>query len=102
MRLVIGGCAQGKLSYVMDRYGMQESCVMDGVLEMTCVSQDKVIVNHFHQWVKSCMEHEENPEQLIEEFLEKNQDCIIISDEVGNGIVPMAPLSYQHPASCPQ
>ena len=72
MRLVIGGCAQGKLSYVMDRYGMQESCVMDGVLEMTCVSQEIVIVNHFHQWVKRCMEHEENPEQLIEEFLEKN------------------------------
>lgn len=96
MRLVIGGYAQGKLSYVLDRYGEQDSCVMDRELEMTHVSQHKVIVNHFHTWVRSCMETGENPEQMIEEFLKKNPDCIIVSDEVGNGIVPMEPIEREY------
>lgn len=96
MRLVIGGFAQGKFSYVMEQYGMQDSCVMDSMLEMTPVSQDKVIVNHFHRWVRKCLEMGENPEQMIEEFLGKNPDCVIISDEVGNGIVPMEPFEREY------
>jgi len=57
MRLIIGGYAQGKLNYVMERYGEKEWYVMDGTLEMTTVSYNKVIVNHFHKWVRSCMEN---------------------------------------------
>lgn len=96
MRLVIGGYAQGKLAYVMKKYNMQDSYVMDDILEMTQVSYGNKIVNHFHKWVRDCMEKGENPEQMIEEFLKKNPDCIIISDEVGNGIVPMEPFEREY------
>ena len=30
-----------------------------------------------------------NPEEEVERFLQENPDVIIISDEIGNGIVPM-------------
>lgn len=96
MKLIIGGYAQGKLSYVMNQYVMQDCYVMEGILEMPSVLHENVIVNHFHKWVRSCMENDMNPEQIIEKFMEQNPDCIIISDEVGNGIVPMEPFEREY------
>lgn len=96
MRLVIGGYVQGKFSYVMERYGIQEAVVLDGTMEMTTMLQKNVIINHFHKWVKGCLEKGRNPEPMLEEFLKKNPNCIIISDEVGNGIVPMEPFEREY------
>lgn len=96
MRLVIGGYAQGKVSYVMERYGIQETVVLDGTIEMTTMSQKNVVMNHFHKWVKCCLEKGKNPDPMLEEFLENNPNCIIISDEVGNGIVPMEPFEREY------
>ncbi|MBQ2936470.1 MAG: bifunctional adenosylcobinamide kinase/adenosylcobinamide-phosphate guanylyltransferase [Lachnospiraceae bacterium] len=96
MRLVIGGYAQGKFSYVMERYGIQEAVVLDGTMEMTTMSQKNVVINHFHKWVKGCLEKGRNPDLMLEEFLENNPNCIIISDEVGNGIVPMEPFEREY------
>ena len=33
--------------------------------------------------------NEKNPEEEIKEFIRDNDNCVIISDEIGNGIVPM-------------
>lgn len=96
MRLVIGGYAQGKLAYVKEKYGMQDSVVLEGILDMTHVSHHKLILNHFHSWVRHSMEQGECPEQRIEEFLIQNPDCVIISDEVGNGIVPIEPFEREY------
>ena len=96
MRLVIGGYAQGKFSYVMERYGIQEAVVLDGTIKMTMMSQKNVVMNHFHKWVKGCLENGKAPEPMLEEFLEKNPNCIIISDEVGNGIVPIEPFEREY------
>ena len=37
------------------------------------------------------MERGESPRELFLEFLKEHEDCIVISDEVGNGIVPLDP-----------
>ncbi len=96
MKLVIGGYAQGKLDYVKENYDMQDSVILDGKIEMTHVSCKKMIVNHLHSWVRSSLEQGKCPEEEIEEFLEQNPDCILISDEVGNGIVPMEPFEREY------
>lgn len=96
MRLIIGGFAQGKLAYVMEQYGVQDAEVMNGMVKMTEVSCEKIVVNHFHKWVRSCMECGKDPKLLIEAFLEQNPQCIIISDEVGNGIVPMEAFEREY------
>lgn len=75
MELYIGGYAQGKLDYVKSLYG-----------------DSREIWNDFHLWVKEAVEEEKMPEIIEEEIflkIEKNPDIIIISDEIGNGIVPM-------------
>lgn len=89
MKLVIGGYAQGKLSYVLSKYHLQEDAVWDGALpDKASVQKETVVINHFHNWVKNCILEGGCPEAEMESFLKCYKNCIIISDEIGNGIVP--------------
>ncbi|MBD5543926.1 MAG: hypothetical protein HDR01_06745 [Lachnospiraceae bacterium] len=97
MKLVIGGTAQGKLEYVLLKYDLQKNNVWDGVLPNDIERKEKfVIINHFHQWVKSRMISGGCPEDEIMSFLDCNEDCIIICDEIGNGIVPIDPFEREY------
>ena len=73
MRLIIGGFAQGKLNYASSHYDLQECG----------------LINHFHEWMKERISQGGCPEEEIVKFLKEHPDCVIISDEIGNGIVPM-------------
>ena len=97
MKLIIGGTAQGKLEYVLLKYDAQKNMVWDGVLPNDMeLNGNIVIINHFHQWVKSRMVSGGCPEDEIMSFLDCNEDCIIICDEIGNGIVPIDPFEREY------
>jgi len=97
MKLIIGGTAQGKLEYVLLKYDVQKNMVWDGVLPNDRkLNKNIVIINHFHQWVKSRMVSGGCPEDEIMSFLDCNEDCIIICDEIGNGIVPIDPFEREY------
>lgn len=87
MRLVIGGYAQGKLSYVLRTYHLDEGQVVGG--EMPEGTDKTVVFNHLHSWVKERILAGGNPERELEMIVERWPDCILISDEIGNGIVPL-------------
>ncbi len=72
MELYIGGYAQGKLEYVRRQHP----------------EEDVRIKNGFHLWVRELMEEGKDPEAETQRFLKEHPDAIIISDEIGNGIVP--------------
>ena len=55
-----------------------------------------MIINHFHQWVKSRMISGRCPEDEIMSFLDCNKDSIIICDEIGNGIIPIEPFEIEY------
>ena len=117
MILIIGGFAQGKLHYVEQHYVQREAGeevpVLDGTLrpaldaetarttdmdvrrlsgkqptERQTVSS-QVIVNHLHRYIREQLRQGTDPEKKIEDFREEHPDCILICDEIGNGIVPM-------------
>ncbi len=95
MKLVIGGYSQGKLNYVLQRSDTDIYTVLNGRLpderqlqEMT-VQGETLVINHFHSWIKERIVQGGKPEEEIFTFLAKNPECIIISDEIGNGIVPI-------------
>ncbi len=101
MELYIGGCAQGKLNYVLRQYEDPQNCSVwecrtesSGEKIKAYLQQGKktepVIINHFHCLVKEMLLTGENPEELVQRILECYPACIIISDEIGNGIVPIA------------
>lgn len=93
IKLVIGGFAQGKLQYVQKQYENQEYEVFDG--ELPKVQPGSVqIVNHVHDWIKAQLQNGKAPEEELEAWLTsvrlcEGLDCVLISDEIGNGIVPM-------------
>ena len=87
MRLVIGGYAQGKLNYVLRTYHLDEGQVVGG--EMPEGTDKTVVFNHLHSWVKERILAGGNPERELEAMVERWPDCILISDEIGNGIVPL-------------
>ena len=97
MKLIIGGTAQGKLEYVLLKYDVQKNMVWDGVLPNDRkLNKNIVVINHFHQWVKSRMVSGGCPEDEIMSFLDCSEDCIIICDEIGNGIVPIDPFEREY------
>ena len=77
MELYIGGYAQGKRAYVANKRP----------------GADHEIVDQLHLWFRELLGKEANtgqtPEQVILSYCDKHPDCILICDEIGNGIVPM-------------
>lgn len=92
MKLVIGGHAQGKLQAVL-RSEENDCLIYNGIIpdEKEIQTQDNkcIILNHFHLWMKEQILKNEQPEEIIIDFVDKHNNCIIISDEIGNGIVPI-------------
>lgn len=91
MEFYIGGYAQGKLGYVLEKHRGQELEMTDGG-ETGRIAADtgkRIVLNHLHLLVKNLLEQGEDPEQYMRDLLEENPDCIVISDEIGSGIVPM-------------
>lgn len=95
MKLVIGGRAQGKLNYVLQHMTDENYQIYDGVfpdegeLFNLTKKNEWLIVNHFHNWVNKELKENRNPEEEMEAFLKKGVRFVIISDEIGNGIVPV-------------
>ncbi len=89
MELYIGGYAQGKLQYVSNKYGIPAERISDGAVEDYRKMEGRAIYDHFHLWVRRLMEQGVDVEATLEELLAAQPDAVIISDEIGCGIVPM-------------
>lgn len=102
MELYIGGYAQGKLNYVRMQRGFGENCVIvDGEKCGSLDSQEWksvfergsgsiVLLNHFHLWIRSLLSQQLDEQQQLTQLVNRFPNLIVISDEVGNGIVPMS------------
>lgn len=93
MKLVIGGYSQGKLNYVLEHYKLENYVLLDGerLANTYFVAYEEVIVvvNALHKFVKTALKNGDNPEEYMASFVEEHPNCIIICDEIGNGIVPI-------------
>ena len=93
MILIIGGYAQGKLDYVIKKYNIDEKNIYDYEFpkkeEIESKAGSKIVINTLHKIIKKRIKEGGRPEEEISSFVKTNPDCIIICDEIGNGIVPM-------------
>ncbi len=96
MKLVIGGYAQGKLDFVLANWSVPGYAVWDGALPGHREEGQTLILDRFHSWVKRRILEGGCPEEEILAFLDRWGDCIIISDEVGSGIVPNDPFEREY------
>lgn len=97
MKLVIGGYAQGKLNYVLQKYKGEIGGVWDGEVPRNGGGEKGVVViNRLHDWIKGSMAEGGCPEEEIFAFLENCPNCVMISDEIGNGIVPIEAFEREY------
>ncbi|MDD3279514.1 MAG: bifunctional adenosylcobinamide kinase/adenosylcobinamide-phosphate guanylyltransferase [Lachnospiraceae bacterium] len=87
MIMVIGGAFQGKKTYAK-QWIADESRWADGA---DCTWQDLYscgAVDHFHLFVKRFLE-DPKLDTLPEKLAEKNPGLVLVSDELGYGVVPV-------------
>lgn len=87
MELIVGGAYQGKWEYAKQLFPQAvwvngENCTWEELLEA-----DGVYC--FHQFLSRQMEQGGDMEHLPDLLLEKNPGLVIVSDEVGYGVVPV-------------
>ena len=89
MKLIIGGSHQGKKAYASTAYHLPSEAWADG---QTC-SLEAVFtmpaIHNFHLYLRRCLADGENLSALPGEIMMKNPHVVIVTDEVGYGIVPM-------------
>lgn len=89
MNLVIGGAFQRKKRIACEIFQISEDMVTDG---NTCKYQDifrSKAITGFHLFIRRFLEEGLIDEQFSERLYEENPEIVIISDEIGYGIVPL-------------
>lgn len=93
MILIIGGAYQGKTEYAKEKYGVNPDRIYDA--EIPKETEGLFIIDHLHEYIKKQMKEGKDPEtELLE--LKDLPGCILISNEIGNGIVPMDPFEREY------
>lgn len=94
MVLIIGGYAQGQLEYVKQNYDVAKEKFFEGCLPDTFSTgagrnQEAVVLMNLNAWASKEILANKDPMDRLEEVLKLYPNLILISDEVGSGIVPM-------------
>lgn len=87
MILVTGGMFQGKKAYAGETFHILEEDTADGaVCPMEALYKVRLLY-HFHEYIRRLME--EGQEFSLEKLERENPDIILVTNELGYGVVPM-------------
>lgn len=89
MIMIIGGAFQGKTKYAMKEYSLDENNICDGQNALTDEIITSKCIKNFHLLVRKIMEQNGNPMEFVKKIIQGKPDIIIITNEIGNGIVPI-------------
>lgn len=96
MIFVIGGAFQGKSGYAEKLFGINADEWVDGENCNWSEIYHAHAIRHFHEFIKARLKEGEDIESLAEELIKRNPDAIIVSNEIGYGVVPMDPFERQY------
>lgn len=87
MQMIIGGAGQGQLAWAQEHFkDIQwidgKTCFFDEIY--TCEG-----IYDFQEYIKRLMKDEVNTDTLAKAMIEKNPKLVIVSDEIGYGLVPI-------------
>lgn len=89
MDLVIGGACQNKRQAACAVFNLNMEDIADGSI---CGFHEIFrcrALSDFHLLIRRMLEEGKDTQNLIQEIIGKNPNIVIISDEIGYGIVPM-------------
>lgn len=87
MHLIIGGAYQGKLSYAVRKNGLEQ----DRLYDLTLGFPDKSFpaLYHLESLTKKASHDGMTAGEIFDRLMEYSEGSIIVSREIGSGIVPM-------------
>jgi adenosylcobinamide kinase/adenosylcobinamide-phosphate guanylyltransferase len=89
MKMIIGGAFQGKTLYASTLTGIMKEQMADGATcELDMIFKTPLIY-HFHEYVKRLIQMEQFSFDLPKQLMEKNPNLVIVSNELGYGVVPI-------------
>lgn len=87
MKMIIGGAFQGKTALAMEKY--PDIVWVDGAdADWNLIGTAKGILN-FHEFIRNEMQKKKDVSDLAEKLIQCNPGVLLVSDEVGYGVVPM-------------
>ena len=95
MKLVVGGAFQGKFNFVKKQFPDVKEWLDGYTCSRSEIFACKGMV-HFHDFIKRELKEGRSTEGLAEEIIEKNPDIIIVSNELGYGVVPVDPFDRKY------
>ena len=107
MKLIIGGAFQGKLEYARTQYGLADGWIDGADCVLEAIEGCRGIF-HFAAWVRRLLqEHAEEGQAweltverfaatVAERLYEKNPELVVVTRELGCGIVPIDPQDRKY------
>ena len=87
MILIVGGTFQGKKAFAEKLLNEKREDFTDGT---SCAFSDiyhAKVLFHFHEYIRRMLEQEMSVQDLAEQLWMKNPDLVLISNELGYGVV---------------
>ncbi|MDR0839271.1 MAG: hypothetical protein LBN99_06470, partial [Oscillospiraceae bacterium] len=85
MKLIIGGAYQGKLDYVLGRFGYTRDDVHLCTMGEAALNTDKPVIRGLEKWIFAMLEAKRDPVAGIEELLPALRDRIVICTDLSGG-----------------
>lgn len=95
MKLILGGYANDRTAYAMQNYQLTESDCFDAAAEPLARWNGQRLILHAEQLVNPWLEQGKEPCTEILPWLERWQNAVLITQEVGCGLVPVTPQQRQ-------
>ena len=87
MILILGAAHAGKHETARQLYHISEFC--DGQTAAFSDILQARAVSHFHLLVRRILAQGESPQDFTRRFLRENPDAVVLTNEIGCGIVPI-------------
>lgn len=87
MELIIGGAFQGKTDYAKKEYPSLTWKEAGDMCEEELLSAEGIL--NFQEYIKKEIREGRNPGNVGELLLKKNSGAVVVSEEVGYGLVPV-------------
>ena len=91
MILIFGGAYQGKLAYALERFKAAKSDVYICDSNDINMPKDKKIIYEIDKWILALLKNNINIEKAMRQFVESNQNVIVICNDISCGVVPLDP-----------
>ena len=94
MKLILAGKYQFGEEFAWKHFGpgrtMSLTALLDNNFASEVLHRDNIkFVNNMSEFVEDCLSFKKDPLSLLELLIQINPDVIIITDEIGNGLIPL-------------